>query len=546
MKRIAAKYKTYANDVLTGKITACEYVRMACRRYLSYFERNDVYFDAKAVERVISFVGKLRHFTGSHAGKPFTLQPWQKFIIYSIYGWHRKSDRTRLVRNAWVEVGRKNGKTALVAALTLYHLIADGEANAQVILSATSAKQAALCFTMASNFLKPLDPKSRLFQRYRDTIKFNATTSTLEIVAADASRLDGKNASMFVCDEVHEFSDGSVYNVLQSSVGMREQPLGVCITTAGFDLSGWAYNYRRAMIELLNGQKTDDSTFAIIYTLDDVSEADKPEMWVKANPNLGVTVKRDYLEQQLTQATNNNALMTNYLTKLLNCWVSSSETWINASYIRAAQKHWSLDDMAGEFGFIGFDLSAVSDLTAVALLVPHEGKFYVKTWYFLPAEQLQISPNRDKYRRWANDGHLTITQGNVVDYDYIMSTVAGICQKLTIYKIGYDTWNSTSLAVQMTEAGLPIELFSMSIASLNRPTKELERLILSGAVVMAPNPVDNYCFENVVLKRDYNENCRPIKQSNDSKIDGVMAIIMALGVQLTTTNYGGGAFVLHN
>ena len=544
--RLSRKYTQYARDVLDGKVVTCSIVKQAAARYLSYFDRDDVYFNRAAVDKVVNFIGKLRHFTGSHAGKPFKLQPWQFFIVCSIYGWHRKIDGTRMVRNAWIEVGRKNGKTALVAALTLYHLIADDEQNAQVILSATSAKQAALCFNMATTYLKPLDPRGRLFSRYRDTIRFNYSNSMLEVVAADASRLDGKNASMFVCDEVHEFRDGSVYNVLQSSVGMRTQPLGVCITTAGFNLTGWAHDYRETMLDILNGTKQDDSTFAIIYTLDDESEADNPDMWMKANPNLGVTVRRDYLEQQRQQAENNPSLRVNYLTKLMNLWVTSSETWIDDSYIRAAQATWELSEMDGEIGYVGFDLSAVGDLTAVALLIPSDGKYYIRTWYFLPAEQLEISPNKEIYKKWRREKHLTVTAGNVVDYDYIFSVVRDIYNQLTIFKIGYDVWNSTQLAVTMTEAGLPIEPFSMSIGSLNRPTKELERLILSGKVVLYPNPIDRYCFSNVVLKRDYNENVRPVKNSYKQKIDGVMAIIMALGTSLTSGNYGESAFVINS
>lgn len=544
-RKIAKKYTRYADDVMSGKITACTYVKQACARYLSFFDKSDVYFDGKAVDRVVKFIGKLCHFTGAHAGKPFKLQPWQHFIICSLYGFYRKSDKTRMVRNAWIEVGRKNGKTALVAALTLYHLIADHEQNAQVVLSATSAKQAALCFAMASNFLQPIDRNGKIFRRFRDTIKFDMTSSTLEVVAADASRLDGKNASMFVCDEVHEFKNGDVYNVLQSSTGMRAQPLGICITTAGFNLSGWAHDYRGVMLDILNGSKSDDSTFAVIYTLDAESEADDPEMWVKSNPNLGVTVKREYLESERLKAENNPSLRVNYLTKLMNMWVSSSETWINEKFVRKAQKPWQIEDYAGEIGYIGFDLSAVGDLTAVSLLVPaDDGFFYFKNYYFLPAEQLQTSVNKTLYRKWHREKHLHVTPGNVVDYDYIFDTVQKLCNSLTIYKIGYDMWNSTSLAVRMTDAGLPIEPFSMSIGSLNRPTKELERLIMSEKVVIHPNPIDRYCFENVVLKRDYNENVRPVKNSYIQKIDGVMAMIMALGVYLTTQNYGDGAFII--
>lgn len=532
-----AAYKQYPKDVLDRKIVVCEYVKLACKRFLGLFERKDLYFNAKAVDKVVHFISKLKHFTGNHNGKPFTLQPWQFFIICSIYGFYRKEDDTRLVRNAYIEVARKNGKTALVAALCLYHLIADGENNAQVILSATSAKQAKICFDMASNFLKPLDKKGKYFKRYRDTIKFDVTTSSLHIVAADASRLDGYNASMFVCDELHEFKDGSVFNVLQSSQGMRQQPLGICITTAGFNLSSFCYKMRAANIQILNGQKQDDSQFAIIYTLDKDDDYTKEQNWVKSSPNLGVTVKLDYLRQQALQAKNNPTLLTSYLTKLQNIWLSSSEEWIAANHLKAAQQKFQYQQFDEPFAYLGVDLGSTSDLTAVSVLVHQEDTFYFKNYYFVPSEQLSTSPNREMYKLWSRQGHLIVTDGNVTDYDVTLSKIMEINSEVQIVQVSYDQWNATQFAVNLQNNGIPLKPYSMSIGSLNKPTKELARLILSGKVVIFPNPIDLWNFQNVVIKRDFNDNERPTKQTYNNKIDGVMAMIMALGGYLSENHF---------
>ena len=531
-----SEYKKYANDVIAGKVLACEYVKLACQRYLDYFNRDDIVFKPKKVDRVINFIGQLKHFTGSHNGKPFNLEPWQKFIVYSIYGWYYK-DGTRMVRNAYIEVARKNGKTALVAALCLYHLIYDGEANAQVILSATSAKQAKICFDMCSNFLKPLDPKSKYFKRYRDSIKFDATTSSLHVVAADASRLDGYNASMFVCDELHEFKDGSVFNVLQSSQGMRENPLGVCITTAGFNRSSFCYSMRSSMVELLHGKKEDDSQFAIIFTLDNNDDYEDENNWGKSSPNLGITVKPAYLRQQAQQAKNNPTLLTSYLTKLQNIWLSSSEEWIAADYIYKSQRQWQYQDFEEPFAYLGVDLGSTSDLTCVSVMIPNDDKYYFRNYYFIPSEQLSVNPNRELYRVWQQQGHLFVTPGNVTDYDAILTEILKINEKLQIIQVSYDQWNATQFAINATEQGINLLPYSMSIGSLNRPTKEMARLILSGKVVMYTNPIDNFCFENVVIKRDFNDNERPTKEAYNNKIDGVLAMIMSLGGYLTTDHY---------
>lgn len=533
---IDKKYTTYAESVINGKIIACEYVKLACSRYLDLLKREDVCFKPEKADKVINFISKLKHFTGSHNGKPFILQEWQKFIIYSIYGFY-KEDGTRLVRNAYIEVARKNGKTALVAAMCLYHLIADGENNAQVILSATSAKQAKICFDMCSNFLKPLDVKGKFFKRYRDTIKFDATTSSLHIVAADASKLDGYNASAFVCDELHEFPDGSVFNVLQSSQGMREQPLGICITTAGFNLSSFCYEMRSSMVELLYNKKQDDSQFAIIFTLDKGDDYDNEDVWQKSSPNLGVTVKKDYMKQQAQQAKNNPTLLTSYLTKLQNIWLSSSEEWISSNYIMKSQKQFKYSDFEEPFAYLGVDLGATSDLTCVSCMIPYEDKFYFRNYYFVPNECLSTNTNRELYRFWQQQGHLIVTPGNVCDYDATLNEIMKLNEQVQIVQLSYDSWNATQFAISATENGLPLVPFSQSIASLNRPTKELARLILSDKVVIYDNPIDRFCFQNVVIKRDWNDNERPSKETYNNKIDGVMAMIMALGGWLTANHW---------
>ena len=535
-----SQYKSYAENVINGKVVAGELIKLACKRYLSFFSRDDMYFDSKAADKVVNFIGKLKHFTGSHNRKPFILEEWQKWLVYSMYGFKWKKDDTRVCRTAYIEVGRKNGKTALISALCLYHLIADGEANASVILAANSAKQAGLCFSMASNFLSGVDPKGKFFNRYRDSIKFPHTKSELHIVAADASKLDGLNASFYVCDELHEAPDGKVWNVLETSQGMRTQPLAVAITTSGFNRSSFCFEMRTSNVEVLYGKKQEDSTFCAIYTLDKEDDpfSEDETVYKKANPNLDVTIKSDYLTNQLRKAKNNPTLQTSVLTKLFNMWLSSSEEWIAADYIYKSQETFNIEDLADDyFAYVGVDLGATSDLTAVSVLIPTGDKYYFKNYYFLPSEQLTVNPNRELYQLWQRQGHLIVTPGNVTDYDAVMDELMKLNQNIQIAQICYDQWNATQMAIQATENGLPLQPYSMSIGSLNRPTKELARLIMSGKVVIYDNPIDRFCFENVVIKRDYNDNERPTKETYNNKIDGVLAMIMSLGGYLTSEHY---------
>lgn len=532
------KYTEYAEKVINGEIVACEYIKLACKRYLSFFEREDMYFDCKAVDKVVNFISKLTHVTGEHNGKPFILSDWQFNLICNLFGFKWKKNNTRVTRTAFIQVGRKNGKSTLLAAISAYCLVADGEASAQIVFAANSAKQAGLCFGMTSKFLAGVDPKNKFFKRYRDKIKFDYTNSEIIVTAADASKLDGLNCSMFCQDELEEAPNGKLWNVLETSQGMRTQPLAIAICTAGFDLSSFCYEMRCSAIETLYNKKTDDTLFSAIYELDKDDDYTDPSVWKKANPNLDITIKSEYLQQELNKAKNNPTLLKNTLTKLFNIWLSSSkEEWISPKYIMKAQKKFNYSDFEEPFAYLGVDLGATSDLTCISCMIPYEEKYYFRNYYFLPSDCLKDNPNRELYGLWKQQGHLIVTNGNVCDYDAVLNELMKLNEKVQIVQITFDTWNATQFCISATENGLPMVPFSQSIASLNRPTKELARLILSGKVVMYDNPIDRFCFQNVVIKRDYNDNERPTKESHNNKIDGVMAMIMALGGYLTANHF---------
>ena len=532
---IDEKYTKYANDVVNGDKVACRLTRLACKRYLSLIKKKDYYLDTDEIDRIEKFFLNFKHFTGKKdVGRPFVLSDWQYFMICHIYGLKRKKDKMRVTRTAYIEVARKAGKSSFVAILCLYHLIADKEHNAEVILAANSHKQASILFKMASTYLGQIDKKNKWFKRYRDSIRFDAMHSILDVVSADASKLDGHNCSMFVCDELHEAPNGDVWRVLETSQGNREQPLAVAITTAGFDQSSFCFSMRKANLEVLEGRQEDDSTFCCIWTLDDDDDVEDKTKWIKANPNLGISNSEEYLETELRKARINPTLRTDCYTKLFNKWISSSEEWIPAHYISECQERY---EPPCDIAYMGIDLAASWDLTAVCVLFEYDTDFYFRTYYFYPEDNVEDSPNREKYKRWAELGCLTLTPGNVTDYDFILNKIMEINNKVLIQQIGYDTWNSTQFCIKATENGLPMKPYSMSIGSLNRPTKELARLILSKKAHLYPNPIDNYCFANCRIKRDWNDNERITKQNNDDKIDGCMTMIMALGTWMSVNHW---------
>lgn len=539
------KYTAYAIDVQEGKITACKYVKQATKRYLDYFDNPKYEFRASECDKVINFFSKLKHFTGKHNGKPFILLPYQVWIVCSIFGFYYKDSQRRVVNYVYVELARKNGKTAFMAGLLLYILVASGESGAECEMVANSAKQAGICFDMASNFLGGLDKRGRYFKRYRSSIKFDKMKALLQVLSTDTSSLDGYNSSAFLLDEAHEQRDSKLWDVLCSSQGMRENPLGLIITTAGFNKFGFCYQYRNTCLEILSGLKENDSQFAAIYTLDEDDNWQDPETWIKANPSLGVTVRNEYLEQQVQNAKNNPSLEVGIKTKNFNVWCDTAETWIPNDILLDSSRVLDLSEFSGNFGFIGVDLAAVSDLTAVSLLVPKDGLFYFKTYYYLPQTTLLESPNSELYKDWKHKGLITITAGNVTDYDYITRDILRISNNISINTIGYDSWNATQWAIDATSKGLPLEPYSQSIGNFNKPTKEFERLVKSGKVIIDNNEITRYCFSNVSLKYDFNDNCKPVKGGSDlQKIDGVIAILTALGTYLESPMYDNNIFIL--
>ncbi len=529
-------YTDYAKQVVSGQIVACNYIKQACQRYLDWFSKYD--FRADKVDRVVNFIKHLKHTTGRHNKQPFELLPYQKWIVANIFGFYYPNTDKRVINYAYIELARKQGKTALAAAICLYMLIADGESGAEVELVANSAKQAKICFQMASNYLSTIDPKGKFFKRYRDTIKFDKTKSIIQILSSEAGNNDGYNSYCFCLDEAHEQRDSRLWDVMCSSQGMRENSLGMIITTAGFNKFGFCYNFRQVCTEILSGVKEDDSQFIAIYTLDEDDNWHDPDCWVKSNPSLGVTVQPDYLQQQVNKAKNNTSLETGVRTKNFNQWLSVQNIWLTNDILLKSTETVDIKNFDGNTCFVGVDLAAVSDLTAVSVMIPIDDKFYFKTYYYLPQSCLTDNSNCELYKDWARKKLITITDGNVCDYDYILKDLLQVNRYLSIEKVAYDQYNATQWAINATSEGLPLEPYSQALWHFNRPTKEFERLVKSGKVILDNNEITRWCFSNVYLKSDHNDNVKPIKGGTDQeKIDGVIAMLQALGVYLETPYY---------
>lgn len=529
-------YYRYAEEVTEGKIVCGDNIKLACRRFLNDLKRPDMDFREAVVDRAIGFISTLKHFAGKSSGKNFILEDWQQFIIANIVGFYWSSGERRFT-SSYIEVSRKNGKTALAAALCLYYLIADGEDGAEVDLAANSKEQAKIAFSFCSTFAKQLDPKGKYLRAYRDSLLFDVNNSKLKVFAADDSKLDGFNASFGLVDEYHSAKNSRVRDVIKSSMGMRQNPHLCTITTAGFDKTLPCYRLRSTAIDILNGLKEDDSMFIAIYSLDEDDDWTEEQNWVKCTPNLDVTVTQKYIREQVQSAINNPSEEVGVKTKTLNLWCDTAEVWLPENYLITASGRIPFEELKELPCYVGVDLAATSDLTAVSYLVIKEGIYYFWNHYYLPEAALREKADRELYKYWKQQGLLTITEGNVTDYDYITNDIMKNGEIVSIQKVGYDKYNATQWAISATDLGLPLEEYSQSLGNFNKPTREMERLLLSSRCKIENNEITRWCFKNVTLKSDHNGNVKPNKSIKAKKIDGVIAMIQALGMYLTTPHF---------
>lgn len=528
--------EVYAEQVRDGAILVCEYVRLAIRRYYADLDNaldQGWYFDRKAAMRAINFIERLKHTKGEWAGQRFRLEPWQQFVLWNIFGW-RNADGTRRFRYAYIEIARKNGKTALSAGIGLYMLFADGEARPEVYSAATVKDQAKICFADAVAIVKATDLKNYLTP-YRNSIVYELKGGTMKPLSSDYGTHDGLNPSCGIIDEFHAHKDSGMFDVIKSAFGARRQPLLFIITTAGFNKSGACYAYRDNVIKVLRGVNEDDSLFGIIYTLDSKEEWDDPKMWIKSNPNLGVSLSADYLADQVKDAKNRPEAMRNVMTKNVNLWVDAEKTWILDDVWMQCMGTTDPADLKGCACWGGLDLSNVSDVTAYILLFHENDRFQLLPHFWIPEEKMleKIRKENINYDKWVAEGYVTATPGNVIDYDFVKADILHIVADYDLRTSAYDRWNSSQTIIDLQNEGMMFNPFGQGYGSMSAPTKEFEKAVLTGKVEHFGNPVLRWMLASTVIKTDPAGNIKPDKEKSVQKIDGIVASIMALGEWMT-------------
>ncbi len=534
MKQHPAEY--YAEQVVSDEIMTCELVQLAVKRYYADLDNaydRGWYFDRKSAQRAIGFIEKLKHTKGEWAGQRFKLEPWQQFVLWNIFGW-RNADGTRRFRYAYIEIARKNGKTALSAGVGLYMLFADGEARAEVYSAATVKDQAKICFADAVEIVKNTDLRNYLTP-YRNSIVYELKGGTMKPLSSDYGVHDGLNPSCGIIDEFHAHKDSGMFDVIKSAFGARRQPLMFIITTAGFNKNGACYAYRDNVIKVLRGVNQDDSLFGIIYTLDSNEEWDNPKMWIKSNPNLGVSLSADYLADQVKDAKNRPEAVRNVMTKNVNLWVDAERTWILDEMWQKCAGTTGLKELEDCECWGGLDLSNVSDITAFVLLFHENDRFQLLPMFWIPEDKMQekIRKENINYDKWIQQGYIKVTSGNVIDYDFVKADILQTVQNYDLKSSAYDRWNSSQTIIDLQNEGMTCNPFGQGYGSMSAPSKEFEKLVLTEKIEHFGNPVLRWMLASTLIKTDPAGNIKPDKSKSTQKIDGIVASIMALGEWMT-------------
>lgn len=485
------------------------------------------------VDAVNFFAKHLRHTQGELGGKPFALEPWQASYIGRLFGTLRLNGM-RQYRTSLLAIPRKNGKSTLCAGIAL-KLLFDGEPGAQIFSCGADREQARLVFEMAKACVEMSPSLRSRLKVYRNSIVREDTHSFYKALSAEAFTKHGLNAHGVIFDELHAQPDRELVDVMQTSMGARRQPLMVYITTAGYDRKSVCWEIWKYAQAVQAGAIHDETFLPAIYCADQADDWKSEATWAKANPNLGVSIKLDFLRSECQRAVEMPTYENTFKQLYLNCWTEQDTRWIPMHHWAQGNKPCPVD-LTGRECFAGLDLATTFDTTAFVLLFPlDDGTFWVEPHFWVPEENLQKRVRRDKvpYDVWQRKGLLHVTQGNITDYSAVRQGIVDCAKKYTLRQIAVDRWNSTHLTQLLQEDGLPVVGFGQGYGSMSAPSRQVEAWICGGKLLHGGHEVLAWQAGNVAIQTD-GQNIKPSKQRSHERIDGIVAMVMAAGMHATT------------
>lgn len=530
--------KEYMSGVLDGSVPACSFVKQAVQRQLNDLKRwgaegGDYYFDEKEASRPCWFIENLTHTKGELAGRAIHLEPWQCFLLTTLFGWKAKAGNRRF-RSAYVEVARGNGKSTLLSGIGLFCLCADHEPGAEVYSFATTREQAKIVFGDAQTMARGNRALQEAYglEVTAHALYVPATNSTFQAKSAEGSTLDGLNTHLAIIDELHAHKKRDVFDVVETSLGKRRNSLMVSITTAGVDRTGICYEQRTLVTKILSGSLQDESYFGIIYTLDPDDDWKSDEALAKANPNWGVSVRPEVIRALQAKAIATPSAENNFKTKHLDVWCNADVGWMDMKAWDACVDE-SLDesDFDGEPCWLGLDLASTSDMTAKVKIfqrkIDGSSHYYLFGDYWLPRTAIERGVN-SQYQGWKYLGDLHVCEGPVTDFAEIRDSILEDCGRYSVQSVAYDPFQAVQLSKELSDDGVPMVLCKQTVANLSDPMKQFQALVLDHRLHFNGDPVLTWMVSNVVCHVDVKENIYPRKDAPENKIDGVVAGIMAL------------------
>lgn len=543
----------YAHDVVSGKVLAGYLVRLACKRHLADLKRTDLRWDREKANRAIGFFRDvLRLNGGEFEGKPFELRDWQAFIVGSLFGWYA-TDNTRRFRVAYVEIGKGNGKSPLAAGIGHYMLNADQEPRAEVYAAATKKDQAMILFRDAVAMVDQSPALSKRLQKSGTGLMVwqladLSTGSFFKPISSDDSQ-SGPRPHCGLIDELHEHKTSLVVDMMRAGTKGRRQALIFEITNSGFDRHSVCRQHHEHSQRVLEGTVPGDAWFAYVCGLDvceqcrvngkaqNCEQCDDwrdEAVWMKANPNLDVSVTRKYLREQVQEAMGMPAKQ-NIVRRLNFCeWTEQDERWLDMALWDKGSTPIDTAALRGRSCFGGLDLAKVNDLSSLCLVFPPvtAGEPTVALWrHWIPRDDIteRVKKDRVPYDVWVREGRIIATAGNATDYAFIESEILELAGLYDIKEIAYDRTFAGEIVQHLMAEGLTMVPFGQGFLSMGAPTAEIHRKLLAGDLQHGGEPVARWAAGNVTVAMDPAGNVKPDKQRSTERIDPIVALIMADG-----------------
>lgn len=499
------------------------------------FMLEDSYYDEEAADFAVMFIEQLCHTKGTWAGKKFKLLDWQSQIIRDLFG-VLKPNGYRQFNTAYIEIPKKNGKSELAAAVALLLCCGDGEQRAEIYGCAADRGQATIVFDVAADMVRmcpALNKRCKILTSQK-RILFTPTNSFYQVLSAEAYSKHGFNIHGVVFDELHTQPNRKLFDVMTKGSGdARMQPLYFLITTAGTDTNSICFETHQKAKDILEGRKIDPTFYPVIYGAGENEDWTDPKVWLKSNPSLGETIGMDKVQAACESAKQNPGEENSFRQLRLNQWVKQAVRWMSMEKWDACAVPVNEEMLEGRVCYGGLDLSSTTDLTSFCLVFPPEDEeepYYVLPYFWVPEDTLDLRVKRDHvpYDVWNRQGYLETTEGNVVHYGYIEKFIERLGEKFNIRDIAFDRWGATQMSQDLENMGFTVVPMGQGFASMSPPTKELMKLTLEKKIAHGGHPVLRWNMDNIFIRTDPAGNIKADKAKSTEKIDGAIAMIMAL------------------